>query len=129
MKSVVHFFGKLPKTFFTHTSASVWAKQYTKTHNGTRKGSAGAASLSHAAAEPCTKLFGLFGRQSSIKTMVKHKQERLGAAQLVVFVKVFSPLADKFNYFVALERTVRIFKSHLRVKRTSLFLRGRIIIF
>jgi hypothetical protein len=62
-----------------------------------------AACLAHSAAETGSQLLGLFRREAAAKAVVKHEQEGFGTAQFMVFIKIFSPLPDKLDYFLVLQ--------------------------
>ena len=97
MESVIHFFGQISEFFLTRAVWGMWTYKESESHDCSGKRSAGTTCLSHPTAEAGTKLLCLFGRESSVKAMIKHQQERFRTAQFVVFIKVFSTLAYEFN--------------------------------
>lgn len=99
----------------------------TDTHDRSGEGTACTTRLSHAAAETCAELLGLFGCEAAVKTVIKDEQEGFRTAQFQIFKKIFRPQAEKFDDFFFTESAGKILKSHLGGKELIFFM-GKIVV-
>jgi hypothetical protein len=108
MKQVVHLLGKLPEFFFAQAIFPMRARKDAKSHDGAGKRATGTSCLPDAATETSTKLFSLFGRESSVKAVVKNQQQGFRTAEFQIRKEIFRPLFDKERNLIDLPGFVTI---------------------
>ena len=75
VKTVMHHPGQGSEFFPAEPLLGMRSDKQPQAHDGAGKRPAGAAGLTHAAAEAGTKLLGLLGSQPAVKTVIKYQQK------------------------------------------------------